>query len=426
MRMRICNPRWFKIRWFVSLNGYDRPNGNGFFRWRIPYQKIAHKTRRKVKFTLFKQFPLPTAQGFDTFPVKRLHSRRQTHLRNIINILGTKKLTLTDIGEFGLIRSIQKNCRFSDAPVITGIGDDCAVLGPYDGKIFLVTTDLLLEDIHFTLKKINPEHLGEKALNVNLSDVAAMGGSPLHAFVSLAVPKSMPLDTIHGIYRGLKNSCKTYSVDLLGGDTSASPDRLMISITLVGQAKEGEVLLRSGARPKDHIYVTGTIGDSSGGMELILGKASAPESLARTLINAHNRPVPFLDAGQLIGESRLASAMIDLSDGLAGDLGHICESSGVGASLIQEDLPISNELKSLAEINSFDPYDMALTGGEDYKLLVTVPTKNAANFLKMFEKGSPCRIFKIGEITEHRGLRLIRPDGKTTVLEPKGFDHFGG
>jgi len=335
-----------------------------------------------------------------------------------------RNLKMEDIGEFEFIRSILGDCLCSHKKLIKGIGDDCAVIGPYEGKVLLITTDLLLEDVHFILGKGPPEHIGEKAVAVNLSDIAAMGGNALHLFVSLAIPKRMNVATIHSIYHGIKAMCRNYGVNILGGDTSASPDRLMINVAVIGDVFEKEVLYRSGARAGDGIYVTGTIGDSAAGLKLIKGEISAPEPLASTLKEVHNRPVPFLEAGRMIARSQLASAMIDLSDGLLSDLWHICETSGVGARLSHSAMPLSDELGSLAEINNFDPYDFAISGGEDYRLLITVPQKNVELFQKMFEKAVPCHIYYVGEIVENGGIEISRPDGTKEQLEVTGFDHF--
>lgn len=335
-----------------------------------------------------------------------------------------RDLKMEDIGEVGFIRSILEDCHFSTAKLIRGIGDDCAVIGPYEDRVFLITTDILLEDVHFILGKIPPEHLGEKAISVNLSDIAAMGGKALHAFVSLAVPKHMRVETIQSVYRGIKAVCRRYGVNILGGDTSASPDRLLINVAIIGESPEKEVVYRSGAGPGDGIYVTGTLGDSAAGLKLIKGEAVAPVPVVSALIEAHNRPVPFLEAGRMIASSGLASAMIDLSDGMVSDLRHICESSHVGARLSQMGVPISNELRIFSEINGLDPYDLALSGGEDYRLLVTVPEKNSGLFLRMFENGVPCQISRVGEILEMDGIEITRPDKTIERLDVKGFDHF--
>ena len=336
-----------------------------------------------------------------------------------------KDLKIEDIGEFGFIRSIMNDCHFSPENLIKGIGDDCAVIGPYNDKVFLITTDLLIEGVHFILGKISPEHLGEKAVAVNLSDIAAMGGNALHLFLSVAIPRSMSLETIHLIYRGIKAVCRRYKVNILGGDTSSSPEKLMINVTVIGDAPEKEVLYRSGAKPGDAIYITDTLGNSAAGLKLIKEELFAPDDLASSLIDAHNRPVPFLKAGHIIAHSQLASAMIDLSDGLFSDLRHICEASKVGARLFHDSLPLSEELRAFAEINNLDPYEFAISGGEDYRLLITISEKNLVSFQKLFEKQKPCPIYHVGEITKELGVKMIRSDGKEDLLEDTGFDHFG-
>lgn len=338
--------------------------------------------------------------------------------------MNKKDLKLSDIGEFGFIDSIKENCHFSRSRPIMGIGDDCAVIGPYNGKVLLITTDLLVEDIHFVLARIKPVDLGQKVMAVNLSDIAAMGGIPLHGFISLAAPKTIDLGVLHDVYDGIRDMCRKYHVNILGGDTSSSPDKLIINAAIVGEAPEGEVLYRNGARPGDKIYVTGTVGDSAGGLKIINGHASAPDSTASVLVKSHHNPVPFLEAGRIIAGSRLAGSMIDLSDGLCSDLGHICQESGVGARLFQSSIPISKEVKVLAEINRLDPYDLALYGGEDYRLLMTVPAGKCSEFQSLFVTGRPCQIYEVGEITSSKGLRMIMEDGKEVAIRAKGYDHF--
>jgi thiamine-monophosphate kinase len=335
-----------------------------------------------------------------------------------------KEIKIQDIGEFGFIRSIMDNCHFSSEKLVKGIGDDCAVIGPYGNKLFLITTDLLVEDVHFIWGKISPEHLGQKAVAVNLSDIAAMGGKALHLFVSICIPKSMRVKDLHSIYRGIKTVCECYRVNILGGDTSASPDRLIINVSVLGEVNENEIIYRDGARPGDAIYVTGTLGDSAAGLELIKKELSAPEALTNSLIKTHNLPVPCLEIGRMIARTRKASAMIDLSDGLLADLRHICEASDTGAKLYLSALPISQELETLSEINNFDPYDFALSGGEDYRLLVTVPRKHASSFQKTFETEGTSHIYLIGEITKRNRITILMPDGLEKQIDAKGFNHF--
>ena len=338
--------------------------------------------------------------------------------------MSDRPLGIEDMGEFEFIRSIKSGCHFSHERLIKGIGDDCAVIGPYEGRALLVSTDLLVEDVHFILENILPEHLGEKAVAVNLSDIAAMGGKALHLFLSLAIPRSMRVETLHSLYRGIKAMCGRYKVNILGGDTSASMDRLMINVAVIGEAPENEVLYRSGAGPDHDIYVTGTLGDSAAGLKLIKEDIFVPESYADPLKEAHNLPQPHLEAGRVIARSRLATAMIDVSDGLVSDLGHICEASGVGAIIYEEVLPISRELRGIAGAGCLDPVSLALSGGEDYRLLVTVPQENGVLFKKMFEKGEPCRVWRIGRTTSKTGIRIVSPDGSEKLAKTGGFDHF--
>jgi thiamine-monophosphate kinase len=338
--------------------------------------------------------------------------------------MNEKDPKLSDIGEFGFIESIKENCHFSSDRPVMGIGDDCAVIGPYDGKVLLITTDLLVEGIHFVLEKIDPVQLGRKVIAVNLSDIAAMGGKPVHGVISIAIPKTTALETIQSIYSGIKDMCRKYRVNLLGGDTSASPDRLVINAAIIGEATENEVLYRGGAKPGDRIYVTGTLGDSAAGLKITSGDASAPDSTASILIQSHNSPVPFLEAGKIIAKSKLAGSMIDLSDGLISDLRHICQASGVGARLFSSSIPLSKEVGLLAEINRFDPYQLALYGGEDYRLLVTVPPVNSIEFESLFVDGRPCHIYKVGEITLKKDIRIVMDEGREEAVQVKGYDHF--
>jgi thiamine-monophosphate kinase len=251
-----------------------------------------------------------------------------------------------------------------------------------------------------------------------------MGGAARHLFVSIAIPASTQIETLSAIYRGIKDVCRHYGVNLLGGDTSLSTEGLVINVTAVGEAGEKEVLYRDGANPDDEIYVTGTLGDSAAGLKLIMGEIQSGEPIASALMDAHNRPVPFLEAGRLVAGSGLASAMIDLSDGLFPDLGHICETSGTGAVLFYDTLPLSPELAALAEASRLNPRELALYGGEDYRLLITVPKANTDDFQGLFKNGSPCHVYRVGRITSEKGIRMITLDGTEEVIEARGFRHF--
>ena len=244
-------------------------------------------------------------------------------------------MKFSEIGEFGFIESIKKECITSWEKVIKGIGDDCAVFGPFSGRFLLFTTDMLVEDIHFLKDGITPYQLGWKAVAVNLSDIAAMGGSPRAMLISIGIPVERNVESIQDLYRGMKDICEQYGVNIIGGDTVASPDRLIINVSLIGDAKEDEILYRSGAGPGDKIYVTGNTGDSYAGLKILRHEISCPQSVVEHFTRAHNRPEPLVEAGRIIATSHLASAMIDTSDGLLSDLGHICTESGVGADMAQ-------------------------------------------------------------------------------------------
>ncbi len=333
-------------------------------------------------------------------------------------------MKFSEIGEFGFIESIKKECIASLKDVIKGIGDDCAVFGPYSGRVLLFTTDMLIEDIHFLMDKITPYQLGWKAIAVNLSDIAAMGGRPLFILLSLGIPVEMNVELIQDIYKGMKDICEHYTVNVLGGDTVASPDKLIINISLIGDAKEKEVIYRSGARPGDKIYLTGNVGDSSAGLKILKTEISPPNSIGSHFIKVHNEPNPLIETGRIIATSGLAGAMIDLSDGLLSDLGHICKQSGVGATLFRSKIPLSSKLKLLASRVKFNPLDLALSGGEDYILLLTVPEAKTHDLELLFKDKRPSPLYLIGEIREKEGIGMVNDDGSTEEIGVKGFNHF--
>ena len=333
-------------------------------------------------------------------------------------------MKITEIGEFGLIESIRKDCVTLREDVVKGIGDDCAVYRSSPGRVLLLTTDMLVEDAHFLWSSITPFQLGRKAIAVNLSDIAAMGGKPLVTLISLGIPADRAVEDIQELYRGMTDMCGRYAVSIVGGDTVAAHENLIINVSLIGEADEHEVLYRSGARPGDKIYLTGVVGDSGAGLAILKGQITPPESLGSHFIKAHNEPAPQIETGRALGASRLASAMIDLSDGLLADLGHIAEESGVGALLFENKIPLSRELKGLADYADRTPLDFALSGGEDYVLLVTVPAKNIPEFERACKQEATSPLFQVGEIQERKGIRIRHEDGSEEELAYKGFDHF--
>ncbi len=335
-----------------------------------------------------------------------------------------KAKTIEDLGEFGFIRSITSGCINDTKEVVQGIGDDCAVLGPFGERVLLVTADLLVENVHFILDRIPPEHIGEKSIAVNLSDIAAMGGQPRHAIVSIAIPHLFPARVLNGIYDGIKSACNNYGVNILGGDTSSSPGGLFINVTAIGEAARDKVVYRHGARVGDKIYVVGMLGESIAGLKIIKGEISADTAQWPSLIAAHTRPRPKVAEGKIIGDSGLASAMIDISDGIVADLGHICEESGVGAEIREDFLPVSEDLLALGQGYNLDVAEYALMGGEDYALLYTVAPEDADQLEKLLKKQADISPAFIGRITSDPRIRCVRPDGKERILGKRGFDHF--
>ena len=216
-------------------------------------------------------------------------------------------MKINEIGEFGLIESIKKDCITSLQGVVKGIGDDCAVFHSSSGRFLLLTTDMLVEDIHFLRDKISPYQLGRKAIAVNLSDIAAMGGRPLYCLISLGIPVQMNVELIQDLYKGMKDICEHYRVNIVGGDTVGSPDKFIINVSLIGDAKEDEVVYRSGAKPGDKIYLTGSVGDSSAGLKILKNEISPPRSMGSYFLKVHNEPNALIETGRIIATSRLAS-----------------------------------------------------------------------------------------------------------------------
>jgi thiamine-monophosphate kinase len=336
------------------------------------------------------------------------------------------------LSEFALIRSLRRRFGRTDSSVVRGIGEDAAIIKMPTGSRLLLTTDLLAEGVHFDLATTTLQDVGYRAAVANLSDIAAMGGVPRYLLVSLAVPHERTAAEIDRLYRGLMQACRRYGVQLVGGDTSASRNGLFVNITLTGAAHPDRVLTRAGARAGDLIYVTGTLGDSQAGLALLQAGDRASASLfdkgadriRRFLIRRHLRPLARVREGRLLAERRLASAAIDLSDGLSGDLAHLCEESRVGAELDPRAIPVSSACRSYADVRRLNPVDVALSGGEDYELLFTVPPANRRK-VEALARRARFRVSCIGLITARRsGIRVKRDDGSWQPLTVTSYEHF--
>ena len=328
--------------------------------------------------------------------------------------------------EFQLIEHVRRLFGRTGPSVILGIGDDAAIIKPPSGCHLLLTTDLLVEDIHFTLSTSTYEDIGYKAAVANLSDIAAMGGTP-HAFaISIAIPSSGTASAMDKLYRGLMAACRAYGVSLIGGDTSGSRHGLFLSVTLTGYVAPKRILRRDGARIGDIVYVTGTLGDSLAGLQLLHArtKKELRRSDIRYLIARHHRPTPRVQTGQFLAARGLATAAIDVSDGLSGDLVHLCEQSAVGVEIDAAALPFSRACRAYAAATKTDPIQLALRGGEDYELLFTVPAARHAA-LERLRRHAGCRLTPIGVIRPKRfGLKLRTGRSDLLPLRNTSYQHF--
>lgn len=322
-------------------------------------------------------------------------------------------MRLKHLGERRVISRIRRAFGEKRADILLGIGDDAALVrGP---ERLLLTTDILVEDEDFRRADHPPRLLGRKSLNVNLSDIAAMGGRPLHALVGLALPGEIEEAWLRQFMAGVRSAAREAGVALVGGDLSQS-EKIMISVTVTGESRFA--VTRSGARPGDAIFVSGTLGDAAGGLRLLeKGGIRGVVKPVRPLLKAFLDPEPKLKLGALLARRGLASAMIDLSDGLSVDLTHVCSESGAGAEVEAACIPISPALARFAR----EPLDMALNGGEDFELLFTVRPAKIAAVEGLARSG---RITKIGRIIPGRAIRLVMAGNKRTPLRARGFEHF--
>ena len=320
-------------------------------------------------------------------------------------------------GEFGFIDFIKEHFKAPDG--VMGIGDDCAVLPTYPisegpGEL-LVSTDLLMEGVHFLRKESSPEDIGWKAAAVNLSDIAAMGGSPVATFLSIALPKDAQGEWAERFINGYAEISDLFDVPLLGGDTTSSLRDIAINVCVLGRCPSGKAITRSGARPGDVIYVTGPLGDSAAGLQAILKNLERTEDVA-TLIHRHKRPQPRIRAASDLIATDLVGAMMDISDGIASDLRHILKASGVGAIVELDRLPLTEEFMRVCKEQNWSAYELATGGGEDFELLFTAPAG-------LEKRTDIITVYPIGRIVEGSGLQWFH-GGVRTDFDTTGYEHF--
>ena len=316
------------------------------------------------------------------------------------------------LAEKQLIQQIRRLAR-GGSSVVTGIGDDCAVLRVPQGHELLVTTDFTIENVHFRRDWHAPELVGRRCLTRGLSDIAAMGGEPRAAFLSLAIAEDVPQKWVDRFLKGLLALAQEHKVPLAGGDTAQSEGGIQADIVVVGSVPTGKAVLRSGAKPGQQIYVTGELGGAAAAL------ARMAESKSRVRYSSHSSgyspPEPRLGVGQTLRRRRLASAMIDISDGLSTDLEHICQESLVGAEIEAEAIPRAQVGRTKKQV----ALDLALHGGDDYELLFTSSAAVPAQIAGV-------RVTRIGRTVRSPGLRLIGGDGRPQPLPVRGWEHFRG
>lgn len=314
-----------------------------------------------------------------------------------------------------------------------GVGDDCAVLSldAHTGADthLLATCDCQFEGVHFTLRTSSPEQIGRKAIAINVSDIAAMGGVPHYALISLIVPSRFTTETIDSLYEGLRSEALRYNTMIVGGNIAGarSSDQLVIDITLLGTVERGCALLRSGARAGDLLCVTGTVGDSACGLYTLLHpEASYPQEALDVVQHRHRLPEARVQVGRVLSSygPSIVTALLDVSDGVSGDLSHLCECSHVGAHVDLARLPLSPALRKVAQVANQDPYHWALHGGEDYELLFTLVPAVAQDVIARIQAECSVPVTIIGAIDEARqGLQLVSHNGRREQLPLKSWDH---
>ncbi len=341
----------------------------------------------------------------------------------------TKRAEVSQFGEFGLIKRINSQVTLQNKSSLKGIGDDAAVIQCDENNVMLLSTDMLIEGIHFDLAYTPIRHLGYKAVAVNVSDIAAMNGKPEQIIVSLAISNRFSVEAVDELYAGILHACENYKVDLVGGDTTSSVSGLIISISALGKAPSDKVAYRSGAKVNDIICVTGDLGAAYIGLQVLerekqvfLANPEMQPDLEKYeyMVGRILRPEARMDIVYELEENKIVpSSMIDISDGLASELLHLSEMSGVGVRVMEERIPIDSLTQEAALEFNLDPITCALNGGEDYELLFTI---SQSDFEKI--KNHP-DIHTIGFTHENKNQNLmISKQGTPVPLRAQGWDHF--
>jgi thiamine-monophosphate kinase len=334
-------------------------------------------------------------------------------------------MRLDDRGEFGLIARLTENLE-TRPDVALGIGDDAALLDPGPGMLVAATVDALVEGRHFQMATSTPEEIGHKALAVNLSDLAAMGAEPCWVLVSLLLPATLAVEVLDGIYAGLRGTAQRYGVAVVGGNVAATDGPLTIDVVALGRCPRDSQITRHGAHPGDMLLVTGSLGAAAAGLLVARDPDPAVDVAQSLLYQAHSAlvsPIARVEAGQALASRQLVTAMLDVSDGLASDLRHLCVASDVGAELEESLIPVDAAALAIAGRYGREPLTLALQGGEDYELLCAVAPERQDETLAAL-RAVGCTPAIIGRLTTPDvGVTLRRVDGTLEPLPIRGWDH---
>jgi thiamine-monophosphate kinase len=328
--------------------------------------------------------------------------------------------TVEDIGEFELIERLARF--FSGSAAVVGVGDDAAVLDLGGADYVLASVDMMVQDVHFELRDADPGIIGRRAIASNVSDIAAMGGEPTFALTSLALPGTCPVDFVDRLYEGLIHEARLTGTGIVGGNITRTSGPICIDVTILGRVPKAEVVLRSGARPGDVLAVTGTLGGATADRLIRLSSREDKPFRASWTTGQYPIPIPRVAVARRLAERRLPQAMLDLSDGLAGDIRHLCRASKVGAVIYEDRLPISSRTRAIAEDLGVTPVSLALSGGEDYELLMAFSSDDLA---AAHEAAGDVPLTVIGDVVAAIGaVTLVAESGDHRELPPSGWSHF--
>lgn len=320
--------------------------------------------------------------------------------------------------ETDVLKELKNQFKTTSESIFIGIGDDCAAVRSQPNKLLLISTDSLVEDVHFLRSYFKPEEIAKKSIAVSISDIAAMGGDPKFILSTIGFPKCSETALMEGLLQGIKSCCKLYNVSLIGGNVTTSR-KLFLNITVIGQIEQDRVITRSGAKVDDLVFVTGNLGDSALGLMVLKSK---DKTEGESAINAHKNPKPRIEVGRKLAELGLASSMIDISDGLLIDLERITTEQGLGANIYTEKIPLSAFYSDLISKFEKDPLKLAITGGEDYELLFTSPP-SCRDKIKELATSTDTPISEIGSVISEKEINLFNKGGTTLNYGKSGFVH---